>query len=252
VRRLGVQRHCWWSRQAKDPNEIDRLTARWLVPQAQRWYGAASPPVDPAEVRRLALVDGRFDVVFCDGAIVGCRVGYTRTMFDSRFWVNWLTGYDERVADDPRRLDDARSMNAFLDLEHAIEARYNYYDMGSSSAAPFAADVQWKRARGGLPVALESHEWLSVTLPRRGAASFLWESPLIGSDRGHLSVWAGCPAGRSDDELVEHCRPLRFDGLRRLFLHTERELSPAVLDAIRALFAVCVEPPELVTVNATA
>lgn len=247
IRRLAVLRHTFWSRQAKDPNELEWLMDTMVEPFTRQCWGDELPPIDREQVRRIALGEGRCDVLFRDRAIVGCRLGFPRLLGDSRYWCQWLQGYSPQLLADPKRLDDLCSMNAFMDLEHAMGAAYNYYDMGSSISQPLDPDVQWKRARGGLPVAMHTHQWLSVVLPRRGAAQFLWDAPLFGSDRGHLGVWVGLPAERSDDELVERCRPLRFDGLKRLHLYTEREVSPALLDAIRAHFSACVEPPELCT-----
>ena len=245
-KRLERQRSRYSTVRVTSGSEVDLLTDTMLRPYARARHGDDATPMDHALVRRLALKVGRLDLLCKDGAPVGCRIGYPHTMGDgTTAWVLWRLGYPHHVFEDRKRLGDFNAMNVYVDLERVLAEGFDHYDMGSCVAQPDNGLLQWKRRRGGTPTAYHTDEWLSVILPRQGAAQLLWDAPLLAAEDGHLALWLGLPAVRSDDELLERCKGMRFDGLVRVHVCSERPVSQALLDGLAKLYDGLGTKPEL-------
>lgn len=245
-KRLKSQRARYTSVRVTHPSEVDLLTDTMLSPYASARHGADATPMSHSLVRRIALKAGRLDLLCRDGAPVGCRLGYPHTMADgTTAWVLWRLGYPREIFEDGKRLGDINAMNVYVDLERVLAEGFDHYDMGSCIAQPDNGLLQWKRRRGGTPTAYHTDEWVSVILPRQGAAQLLWDAPLLAADKGHLSLWLGLPADRSDEEVLERCKGLRFDGLKRVNLCAEREPGNRLLDALARLYDGFGQRPEL-------
>ena len=245
-KRLKSQRPRYTSVHVTRASEVDVLTETMLRPYASARHGDEAQEMSPATVRRFATNVGRLDLLCRDGTPVGCRVGYPHAMPDgTRSWVLWRLGYPREVFEDGRQLGDVNAMNVYVDLERVMAEGHDSYDLGSCIAQPHDGLLQWKRRRGGTPTAYHSDEWLSVLLPRRGAAQLLWDAPLLAAEEGHLSLWLGLPVGHTDDELLDRCKGYRFDGLKRVHLACEREPDFGLLASLGKLYDGFGRRPEL-------
>ena len=235
-KRLKAQRVRYVTRRVTAPKELDLLLDTMLEPYACARNGDDVVPLDRGVLHRVALGSGRLDVLSLEGKDVGCMLGYPRTLPDANVWVLWRLGYPREIFE-TKRLGDVNAMAVWADLERVMsEGRYDYYDMGSCVAQPDDGLVQWKRRRGGRPSAFHTHEWLSVLLPKRGRAQLLWDSPLWAAEAGHLSLNMGLPADQGDAQLLERSRFLKFDGLKRVRLHAERQPGVETLRELERQF----------------
>lgn len=252
-KRLKSQRPRYTSVRVTNPSEVDLLTDTMLRPYARDRHGADAQPLPRGLVRKLALKAGRLELLCRDGAPVGCRVGYPHTMNDgTTAWVLWRLGYSREVFEDNKQLGDINAMNVYVDMERVIADGYDHYDMGSCIASPDNGLLQWKRRRGGTPSAYHSDEWVSVMLPRQGAAQLLWDAPLLAAEDGHLALWLGLPAGRSDEELLDRCKGYRFDGLVRVHVCSEREVSARLREGLARLYDGFADRPEVAPLKVAA
>ena len=238
------------TRRIVEDAEIERVNRDML-----EYYGTARHefPVNFSldEVRRLALVLGRLDLVVVGEEEIACHLGFDLVRKGKRYWVTSRFGYPQAVVSDAKRLRDANSANAYLALRWAIENRYDYYSMGSCKARPDDGLLQWKRRRGGAVDTLLNEGFFFVRLPEEDQARFLWGTPLFAVERGKLTLRLGLPTGPSDEETIARYREMGFQGLARVLLHCARPPGDSLLQALRGLYARQALPPEVVTLGTT-
>jgi hypothetical protein len=234
------------TRRIVEDADIERVNRDML-----EYYGTARHeyPVNFSleEVRSLALVLGRLDLVVAGGEEIACHLGFSLVRKGKRYWVTSRFGYPHAVASDPKRLRDVNSANAYLALCWAIENRYDFYSMGSCRARPDDGLLQWKRRRGGAIDTLLNDGFFFVRLPDEDRARFLWGTPLFAVERGALSLHLGLPADASDEEARSRYREMGFQGLARVVLHCGRPPGDSLLQALDRLYARHARAPELVT-----
>ena len=235
-------------RQAVDVASIDFAERELLRPYATARYGQGAAQLDPANVRRMALEQGRLDVVHQHGEPVSCHLGYASIRGGRRYWNALRFGYSEAVFSNPKRLHEINSVNLHLAIEWALANDFDAYDIGMSVGSPDDGLLQWKRRRGGHVDASLTHTFFHVKLPRTGAAQLLWDSPLFAARHGGLTLHLGLPASVSDDEAAFRYREMGFGGLHSVCLHHARLPGEALLAAVRRLFVNVDACPALETV----
>jgi hypothetical protein len=245
-RTLKKHRAAYAFTRVTDPAEIEQLDREMLVPYAKDRHGENAFVMSLESVKRMALGTGRLDVITCNGEPVACHLGYSLTRDGQAHFITLRFGYPPSVFQDAKRLREVNAMNTYLALEWSHQNGYHGYDMGSASARPDDGLLQWKRRRDGAVDALHTEEWLSVRPPLGAAASFLWDHPLFAVEHGQLELLLGVAPGVTDDEAAARWRQLGFSGLARVHIYAERQLSPKLVEGVKAVFdGQTLKPAEL-------
>lgn len=217
--------------------DVERVNREMIEPYAQYRHGARTAHIPLAAVKRMARETGRLDVVSSQGAPVACHLGYRLTRAGRRSWVTLRFGYPEEVFTDARRLRDANSLNVHQALVWAAENGFDAYDMGSSPARPDDGLLQWKRRRGGHVEDVLPDGHFFLRLPARGAAEYLWHSPVFALEARAVTLALGVPHGLSADAALARYREFAFGGLSRVDLYSAGPLATATLERLRGVFA---------------
>ncbi len=235
-------------RQAVDVEQTDFAERELLRPYATARYGQGAAQLDPATVRRMALEQGRLDVLYQRGEAVSCHLGYASVRHGRRYWNALRFGFSEAVFSNPKRLHEINSINVHLAVEWALANGFDAYDIGMTVGSPDDGLLQWKRRRGGHIDAGLTHAFFHVRLPRNGAAQLLWDSPLFAVRHERLTLHLGLPASVSDEEAAFRYREMDFGGLHSVCVHHARPPGDVLLAALRSLFVHVGTCPALNTV----
>ncbi len=239
--------------QLLDINEIIRAEQEMLRPFAIARHGEGAALLTTDEVQRIALKAGRFDLVYFGDQVVACHLGYAFTKNNKQYWAALRFGYPENVFSDPKRLEEVNTINCHLALEWAIQNGYDYYDIGGCLARPEDGLLQWKKRRGAVVDVLGNFGHFYITLPKNGAARFLWDSPLFSVEQSSLALHLGLPEGPSDKDVATHYSQMGFCGLSTIYLHCEYSPSKDILERLHGLFNHQVlSPPNVKVIQASA
>ena len=232
----------WRWRRVTGRAEIARLQDEMLAPFALARHGERAYVVPLAEVERIAR-KGRLDELLLGDEPVGAHLGAPKLRDGERHFVSVRVGYPKRIFEDRKALGDANAANWLFASRAALEEGCAVHDMGLSPGTPDDGLLQFKRQRGGAldPEGSISTFWLR--LPRAGASTLLWRSPVFALERGGLALHLGVPADLPDEELVQRFHTIGFTGLRAVRLHVARELDTGVVQAISAQFRKQEQPP---------
>jgi hypothetical protein len=222
--------------QTRDITEINRAEQDMLRPYAINRHGEGAAQLTKDEVQRIALKNGRLDLVYSGDQIVACHLGYEFSRNNKRYWATLRFGYPESVFTDPKRLKEINAINSHLELEWAIQNGYDYYDIGGCSGRPEDGLLQWKKRRGGVVDLMGNHAHFYVKLPQKGAAKFLWNSPIFSVKRSKLALHLGLPEGTSDEDFATRYCQIGFGGLSTVYLHCERYPGEDTLRRFNRLF----------------
>lgn len=247
-RNLRKNRARYRMQQALNDDDIARADRDMLQPYASARHGSAASQIATHEVHRVAKTAGRLDLVLLEDDVVACHLGCTVTRAGKRYWSTVRFGYPDTVFSDQKKLREVNSITTFMALEWAIENNFDYYDIGTCLARPDDGLLEWKRRRGGDVDTLGNHGYLFVTLPKVGAAQFLWETPLFAVESGKLSLHLGVPGDKSEDQVATRYREMGFGGLSRVYLHSPDTPREALLDILRSRYSHLKAPPVLETV----
>lgn len=233
---LRKQKDLCEMRQITDDAEIERLYHTMIVcyGEARHPGRAVHPPLD--EVRHLAKVSGRLDLIFNNGEELGCHLAYGLVRGGKRYWVTLRFGYPPPVIADLKRLSEANSINAYLAMAWASENGYDYHDLGRCLARPDDGLLQWKRRRGSAVDTLMNDGWFHVRLPARGQAQFLWDGPLFSCTWGALHLHLGVPPEKTREDIQLRYREMGFGGLAAIHVYCEPAVAELALEEIRALY----------------
>ncbi|VVM43560.1 hypothetical protein PS662_00424 [Pseudomonas fluorescens] len=232
-RNLRKNRLRYRMKQALNDDEIGSADRDMLQPYAAARHGSAASQIEAHEVRRVAKVAGRLDLVLLEDQVVACHLGCVVTRAGKRYWSTVRFGYPDAIFTDTKKLREVNSITTFMALEWAIENGFDYYDIGTCLARPDDGLLEWKRRRGGDVDTLGNHGYLFVQLPKFGAAQFLWDTPLFAVEGKTLTLHLGLPDGPSDEEVANRYREMGFGGLAKIYLHCSRDPGEALLDNLR-------------------
>ena len=247
---LRTHRAGYYKRQALEDAEID-CADRMIQAYAVARHGDAAAQVGSDNVRKLAKDSGCLHLLYFDGEIVGCSLGYALSLKGKRYWVGVRVGYPESVFSNPKRLREVNAINNYTTLEWANEHGFDYHDNGISLARPDDGLLQWKKSRGSALDTMGNHSYFYVRLPKEGTAQFLWESPLFAVEHHNLTLHLGLPDGPSDEEIAVRYREMGFGGLFKIHLHCTRLPSERLLEKLRSLYTHQKSPPILEIIPST-
>jgi hypothetical protein len=229
--------------------EIDSIEREMLKPYATARHNDSASQLDPGTVRKLAQGEsGSLDVVYLGDEAVACQLGCMFTRSGERFWSLVRCGFPEHIFSDKKRLKEANAMTSYLSIEKALEAGFDYCDLGISLAQPDGGLLQWKRGRKGQLDTLGNHGYLYVRVADHDKPRFFWESPLFSVKSGKLSLHLGIPHGLSDDDITSRYSEMGFDGLTCVFLYCEQPISASLLDRFNSLYSTTHKSPSVETV----
>ncbi|WP_460126742.1 hypothetical protein [Pseudomonas sp. S2_C03] len=247
-RNLRKNRARYRMQQALNDDDIASADRDMLQPYASARHGSAASQIATHEVHRVAKTAGRLDLVLLEDEVVACHLGCTVIRAGKRYWSTVRFGYPDTVFSDQKKLREVNSITTFMALEWAIENNFDYYDIGTCLARPDDGLLEWKRRRGGDVDTLGNHGYLFVTLPKAGAAEFLWETPLFAVESGKLTLHLGVPGDKSDAQVATRYREMGFGGLSRVYLHCPDTPREELLDILRSRYSHLNDPPLLETV----
>lgn len=223
--------------QSRDIDEIMRAEREMLRAYAINRHGEGASQLTLDEVERMALKSGRLDLIYSGDQVVACHLGYEFSRNNKKYWSTLRFGYPENVFNDPKRLKEVNAINSQLELEWAIQNGYDYYDIGGCLGRPEDGLLQWKKRRGGEVELMDTHGHFYVRLPRKGAAQFLWDSPIFSIGRSSaLALHLGLPEGHTDEDIATRYCQLGFGGLSTVYLHCERSPGTETLGIFHGLF----------------
>lgn len=244
-RNLRKNRLRYRMKQALNDDEIGSADRDMLQPYAAARHGSAASQIASHEVQRVAKVAGRLDLVLLEDQIVACHLGCVVTRAGKRYWSTVRFGYPDRVFSDTKKLREVNSITTFMALEWAIENGFDYYDIGTCLARPDDGLLEWKRRRGGDVDTLNNTGYLFVQLPKKGAAEFLWETPLFAVEGKKLTLHLGLPDGRTHEEVTTRYREMGFGGLAKVYLHCSSVPGEELLSTLRSRYSHLNVPPVL-------
>ncbi len=248
---LRNARERYHTQQALDDEDIDRANRELLMPYATARRGDGAVQLQPDEVRRIAQETGRLDLLYREGELVGCHLGYPIFRSGKRYWVGLRVGFTDVVFSDSKRLHEANSINNYLALEWAVKNGFDYYDNGTCLARPDDGLLQWKRRRGGAVDKTGNHIYFYVRLPKDGVAQFLWDAPLFAVERHHLTLHLGVPDGANNDEVASRYRDMGFGGLFKVYLHCAKPVEGNLIGMLSELYKHEKSPPSLEVISST-
>jgi hypothetical protein len=232
--RNNLQRY--HTQQALDDADIDRANREMLMPYATARRGDDAVQLQAEEVRRMAQKIGRLDLLYADGEVVGCHLGYPISRSGKRYWAGLRVGFPDVVFSDSKRLHEANSINNYLALEWAVKNGFDYYDNGTCLARPDDGLLQWKRRRGGAVDKTGNRACFYIRLPKDGVAQFLWDTPLFVVERNNLTLHLGVPEGLGNEEVASRYRDMGFGGLFKVYLHCAGHVDDSLLGTLRNLY----------------
>jgi hypothetical protein len=156
-------------------------------------------------------------------------------------------GYPAHIYSDYKRWGDVNAMNLHLALESAIANNYDYCDYGISLAKPGAGLIEWKRRRKGFLSSHGIYQYFYLTLPKNGAAEFLWHSPIFGVEGEAVTLHLGLPADKTEEEIKARYHEMGYGGLQKVYLHANQAPSAALIASIQILYADQASQPEVIT-----
>jgi hypothetical protein len=239
------QRGNYRIQQVLDDAEIDRADREMLQPYARARHGSSAIQIPSELVRRFALEIGRLDLVLSGDEEVGCLLGFESIRAGKRYWVAERWGCPETVFSDPKRLSEINSITHILTIEWAIENGFDYCDFALCHARPEDGLLQFNRHRGAAldTIGLRGWGYFHVRLPKVGTAQFLWNAPLFAIENHKLFLHLGLPDGPNDDEVATRYQNMGFEGLFKIYLHSERAPSEHLLKTLRSLYKHQKSPP---------
>ena len=83
---LRNARERYHTQQALDDKDIDYANRELLMPYATARRGDGAVQLLPDEVRRMAQKIGRLDLLYMEGELVGCHLGYPIYRSGKRYW----------------------------------------------------------------------------------------------------------------------------------------------------------------------
>jgi hypothetical protein len=119
-------------------------------------------------------------------------------------------------------------------------------------ARPEDGLLQWKKRRGTAVDVLGNFGHFYVRLPKKGAARFLWNSPLFTVERSTLTLHLGLPEGPSDEDVV--IRYSRWvSAVYQRYLYCERPPGEYILERLHGLFGrQALPPPNIEVIQSSA
>ncbi|MFY0729838.1 hypothetical protein [Pseudomonas sp. NFX15] len=250
-RSLRKNRSRYRMKQALNDDEIQSADVQMLKPYAQARHGTAASQIETHEVQRVAKNAGRLDLVMLEDEVVACHLGCVITRVGKRYWSTIRFGYPEAVYSDAKKLREINSITTFMALEWAIENGFDYYDIGTCLARPDDGLLEWKRRRGGDVDTLGNYGYVFIRLPKRGAAQFLWETPLFAVEGKKLTLHLGLPEGPSDEEIASRYREMGFGGLSKIYLHCAKQPEALLLETLSSRYSHLKSPPVMEAVLAS-
>jgi hypothetical protein len=247
-RNLRKNRLRYRMKQALNDDEIESADVQMLQPYAMARHGTAASQIQTHEVHRVAKNAGRLDLVLLEDEVVACHLGCVITRAGKRYWSTIRFGYPETVYSDAKKLREINSITTFMALEWAIENGFDYYDIGTCLARPDDGLLEWKRRRGGDVDTLGNYGYMFIRLPGKGAAQFLWETPLFAVEGKKLTLHLGLPNGPGVEEVASRYREMGFGGLSKVYLHCARQPDAWLLDNLRSRYDHLKLPPVIETV----
>lgn len=205
--------------QAFNDGDVARAESEMLRPYAIARYGTGAAQLGEGVVRKMAREHGRLDVVYSDGEVVSCHLGYETVRAGKRYWNALRFGFSAAVFFDSKRLHEINSLNIHLAMEWALKNGFDCYDIGDCIGRPDDGLLQWKRRRGGFVDASLNCRFFSVRLPQAGADELLWHSPHFALKRSGLTLHPGAQGSRTDDEVAFRYREMGYAGLAKVYLH---------------------------------
>jgi len=242
-RNLRKNRLRYRMKQALNDDDIESADQEMLQPYAKARHGTAASQIESHEVRRVATISGRLDLVMVEDEVVACHLGCVVTRAGKRYWSTIRFGYPEIVYSDAKKLREVNSITTFMALEWAIENGFDYYDIGSCLARPDDGLLEWKRRRGGDVDTLGNPGYLFVRLPKVGTAQFLWDTPLFAVEGKKLTLHLGLPEGPNDEEVANRYREMGFGGLFKIYLYCARSPGEMLLETLRSRYTHLKSPP---------
>ncbi len=250
-RELPKKRKSYRMQQVLDNAEIERADREMLRPYANARHGDGAAQIELDEVKRMAQIYGRLDLLLLGDEVVGCQQGHVITRAGKRYWSTNRCGYPEAVFSDPKRLRDSNSINIYLAMEWAIDNGFDYYDIGGSLGRPGDGLLEWKRRRGGELDTMGNSVYFHIRLPKVGAAQFLWDAPLFAVEHHKLTLHLGFPDGSSDEEFTNRYREMGFGGLFKVYLHCAKPPGEHILETLRSFYAHHKLPPNVEIIPST-
>lgn len=250
-RELPKKRKSYRMQQVLDSAEIERIDREMLRAYANARHGEGADQVELEEVKRMAQIYGRLDLLLLGDEVVGCQQGHVITRAGKRYWSTNRCGYPEAVYSDPKRLRDSNSINIYLAMEWAIDNGFDYYDIGGSLGRPGDGLLEWKRRRGGELDTLGNSLYFHLRLPRVGAAQFLWDAPIFAVEQNKLTLHLGLPSGPGEEEIANRYREMGFGGLYKVYLHAVTPPGEHIIEMLRGLYVHQKSPPVVEIVSST-
>lgn len=250
-RNLRKNRLRYRMKQALNDDDIENADQEMLQPYAKARHGTAASQIESHEVRRVAKISGRLDLVMVEDEVVACHLGCVVTRAGKRYWSTIRFGYPEVVYSDAKKLREVNSITTFMALEWAIENGFDYYDIGSCLARPDDGLLEWKRRRGGDVDTLGNPGYLFVRLPKVGAAQFLWDTPLFAVEGKKLTLHLGLPEGPNDEEVANRYREMGFGGLFKIYLYCAKSPGEKLLETLRSRYTHLKSPPIMESIIST-
>jgi hypothetical protein len=251
LRRLIEQQHAkYTTRKVLDMAEVEHIYQNMLEPFTTARHHDRASLVELDTVRTLVQDErGRLEVTYFGEEAVACELTCKFARARKRYCGSIRCGFPEQVYSDSKRLQEASAMSTYFSLKWAIENGAEYYDIGISLARPEGGVIQWKRKWNATLDSMGNHGYFFISLPKSGAAKFLWDAPLFAVEHFNsmITLHLGIPDGISDAEVAARYCKMGFGGLSKVYLYCERPLDETILDKFRTLYSSQKSPPVLQT-----
>jgi hypothetical protein len=234
-RRRRILASQYWVRRAVGDEEIEHVYREFLVPFAVHRHGTRAVKLSLSTVKRIAE-SGRLDLLSLGDEVVGAHLGFSSVRRGKRYWEGCRVGYSRRVFENPQRMADLNAITFFVQLHQAEDAGFDFYDLGESLARPEGGLLQSKKRMGGVLAPCAASDCFWVRLPPAEAPMMLWEAPLFSQERRGLLLHVGLLVGLSDVQVVKRYRDLAFQGLAAVRIHASTMIPETTLEAIRRHF----------------
>jgi hypothetical protein len=246
---LRKQRKNFFVLQKTEISDVDEIEQTMLRPYTVARHDDDAVQLTSAEIRKFSKPDfGKLDIIYLEEKAVACHLGCGFSYRQKKYWHSLRFGYPEPIFSNRKKLGDINSMNTYLAMEWAVNNGFDYYDLGISKAIPDGGLLHWKKRRKGNLDTLGNHSFFYVKLPHKGAAEFLFKSPLFTVENEKLCLHLGVPQEIDFSGVKVRYREMGFGGLSKVYLHCTEKQKSESMDYFSALYSYQTHAPEIIEI----